>query len=153
VSWERGVDLAADAVVFHIADDGEISLLLILRKDEPFKDCWALPGGGVELDEDTRDACERELAEETSLVVPFDQNQWTPLTVQAKPLRDPRGRVVSFPYAIVLRGPRPPVKARDDAKKVRWQQLKEVRAENLAFDHPQIVREAADLHGFTVFNQ
>jgi 8-oxo-dGTP diphosphatase len=153
VSWERGVDLAADAVVFHIANDGGVSLLLILRKGEPFKDRWALPGGGVELDEETRDACERELAEETSLVAPFDQNQWTALTVRAKPLRDPRGRVVSFPYAIVLRGPRPPVKAQDDAKEVRWQPLKELRVEDLAFDHARIILEAADLHGLRVFER
>lgn len=143
MSWERGVDLAADAVVFHIDDDGEVSLLLIQRKGEPFKGLWALPGGGVELRETTESACERELAEETTMVAPFSDNTWIPLSVRAHPFRDPRGRVVSFPYAIVLRGPRPPVQAKDDAKEVRWWPLESVMGGDLAFDHVEIVREAA----------
>lgn len=146
MSWERGVDLAADAVVFHVPDEDEVLLLLILRKDEPFKGRWALPGGGVGLDETTESACERELAEETTLVAPFGENHWEPLSVRAEPFRDPRGRVVSFPYAIALYGPRPPVKACDDAKEIRWVPLSEALAGDLAFDHIEIVREAVSLY-------
>lgn len=148
MSWERGVDLAADAVVFHVPEEGEVSLLLILRKGEPFKDRWALPGGGVELRESTESACERELAEETSLVAPFSENNWVTLSVRAHPFRDPRGRVVSFPYALALYGPRPPVKARDDAKEVRWVPLGEVLNGDLAFDHANIVEEAVNIYLF-----
>lgn len=148
MSWEGGVDLAADAVVFHVDAESAVWLLLILRKGEPFKGRWALPGGGVELREGTLAACERELAEETSLVIPVDQNEWTALGVRAHPFRDPRGRVVSFPYAIALHGIRPPVKARDDAKEVRWWPLTAVQDGDLAFDHAEIVTEAARLYRF-----
>jgi 8-oxo-dGTP diphosphatase len=144
VSWERGVDLAADAVVFHVNAEKRVSLLLIQRIDEPFKEAWALPGGGVELDEDTENACERELAEETGLVTPFAENAWVPLKVRAEPFRDPRGRVVSFPYAVVLGGVQPPVSAKSDAKAVRWWWLDQLKQRNiLAFDHDEIVREAS----------
>lgn len=148
MSWEGGVDLAADAVVFHIDEEQQLSLLLIQRKSEPFKGRWALPGGGVEPEEDTQEACERELGEETTLIASFDSNQWTPLTVRAQPFRDPRGRVVSFPYAILLHGPRPPVKARDDAKEARWWPLDEVLTTDLAFDHDEIIKEAVALYRF-----
>lgn len=150
MSWEGQVDLAADAVVFHIdpENSNNVSLLLIKRKGEPFKGRWALPGGGVEPRESTETACERELAEETSLVATFDDNEWVPLTVRAHPFRDPRGRVVSFPYALALYGPQPPVRAQDDAKEVRWCPLNAVLAGDLAFDHAEIVMEVVSLYRF-----
>lgn len=154
MSWDGKVDLAADAVVFHIdpENSNNVSVLLIERKGPPFKGKWALPGGGVDLFEKVEDACERELEEETTLLLPFEVNRWTALTVRAHPLRDPRGRVVGFPFAIVLTGPRPPVRAQDDAKNVRWWPLAALEGGDLAFDHVEIVAEAAHLFGFEPFS-
>ncbi len=45
------------------------SLLLVRRAFEPWKDCWYLPAGYVEVDEDPVDAAEREVLEETGLQV------------------------------------------------------------------------------------
>ncbi len=42
-------------------------MLLIQRKDEPFKNKWALPGGFVEENETAEEAAYRELKEETDL--------------------------------------------------------------------------------------
>jgi 8-oxo-dGTP diphosphatase len=47
--------------------DGKI--VLVKRAHEPLKGEWNLPGGGVELGETLRDACAREVLEETGLVV------------------------------------------------------------------------------------
>jgi len=47
--------------------DGKV--VLVKRAHEPLKGEWNLPGGGVELGETLRDACAREVLEETGLVV------------------------------------------------------------------------------------
>jgi ADP-ribose pyrophosphatase YjhB (NUDIX family) len=47
--------------------DGKI--VLVKRAHEPLQGKWNLPGGGVELGETLRDACAREVLEETGLVV------------------------------------------------------------------------------------
>ena len=43
-------------------------ILLVRRKQEPWKDCWYLPAGYVEADEDPQVAVLRELREETGLL-------------------------------------------------------------------------------------
>ena len=45
------------------------SLLLVRRAIAPWKDCWYLPAGYVEVDEDPMDAARREVLEETGLRV------------------------------------------------------------------------------------
>lgn len=44
-------------------------VVLVRRGHEPLKGEWNLPGGGVELGETLREACAREVLEETGLVV------------------------------------------------------------------------------------
>ena len=55
--------LATDCVVYDPAG----RVLLIKRKNEPFKGEYALPGGFVEIGETVDDACRRELREETGI--------------------------------------------------------------------------------------
>jgi ADP-ribose pyrophosphatase YjhB (NUDIX family) len=47
--------------------DGKV--VLVQRAHEPLKGAWNLPGGAVEVGETLRDACAREVLEETGLVV------------------------------------------------------------------------------------
>lgn len=142
------VVLAADAVVFHEDENFVYSLLLIQRQDDG---SWALPGGKVDVEvyEPVEYACERELAEETGLVIPFASNTWIPLLPRSAPDRDRRGRYVSFPFTIMLTGKRPPVQGMDDALVAEWQPLHEVELDDLAFDHGEIVRAAALGHGLS----
>ena len=44
-------------------------MVLVKRTHEPLEGRWNLPGGGVELGETLREACAREVREETGLVV------------------------------------------------------------------------------------
>jgi ADP-ribose pyrophosphatase YjhB (NUDIX family) len=55
--------VAAAAIAF---DDGG-RVLLIRRKNPPAAGLWTVPGGKVESGENLRDACLRELGEETGL--------------------------------------------------------------------------------------
>jgi 8-oxo-dGTP diphosphatase len=123
--------IAADCVIFN----SEGALLLIERKNPPFKNQYALPGGFVEYGETTEAAARRELAEETGLKV----RQIHLVGVYSDPKRDPRGHTISVAYvAVAPRNAR--VRGGDDAASAAfvstWRKLK------LAFDHNTIVRDA-----------
>ncbi|KJE25552.1 ADP-ribose pyrophosphatase [Frankia torreyi] len=63
------------------------------------------------------------------------------------PGRDPRGPLVSHAFTALV-GRTPKATAGDDAAAARWRPLATVLAEGrLAFDHEQIIRDAAALYG------
>jgi len=68
--------------------------LLIERSIEPFKGRWALPGGFLNMDENTDDCARRELMEETGVENLFIEQLYTFSDVN----RDPRGRVITVAY-------------------------------------------------------
>lgn len=110
-------------------------ILLIERKNNPFKGMWALPGGFVDENEDLVDAAHRELKEETSIEVE------TLIQVGAfgKPGRDPRQHTVSVAFTGKASS-NAKVQAADDAKEARW--FDRNKLPNLAFDHADIIKEA-----------
>ena len=57
--------LTADIFIF----DEDFNFILIKRLNDPYKDCWALPGGFVEYGESVETAAIREAKEETSIDV------------------------------------------------------------------------------------
>lgn len=111
-------------------------VLLIRRKHEPFANCWALPGGFVDMDEPLDAAARRELLEETGVRT----KSLVQLHTFGDPGRDPRGRTISVVYlAVVNRGEVQP-NAADDAAEVGWFSL--ARPPKLAFDHKDILAVA-----------
>ena len=58
--------VTTDCLIFRKIDS-VWNLLLIERGNEPFKGCWALPGGFLEMEEDLETCAARELQEETGL--------------------------------------------------------------------------------------
>lgn len=127
--------LTADAVVF-----AEGHVLLIQRGKDPYKGCWALPGGHVHEVEEFCVAAVRELKEETGLTAP---SSFYPVGTYHAVGRDPRGRVVS----VAFYGLYPAIQdatAGDDAKETRWVPVADVLNDRvpLAFDHAQIVWDA-----------
>lgn len=125
--------LSTDGVVFNPLGQ----LLLIRRKNHPYKHFWALPGGFVELGEDTRSACVRELNEETGLII--TPKNLTLVDVYSDPNRDPRGHVCSIAYYIPLKDDQT-INAGDDAMYAEWVDLSKLPS--LAFDHNVIVADA-----------
>ena len=85
--------VTVDAVVFR-KNVSALEVLLIQRKNYPFKGMWALPGGFVDMDETVEEAVVRELEEETSLQF-SDLNQ---LHTFSSIGRDPRGRIISVMF-------------------------------------------------------
>ena len=94
--------LTVDAVIF----DAQERLLVIRRKNPPFQNACALPGGFVDIGEDVETACRRELLEETGLTV----GKLTLVGVYSDPARDPRGHTCSVAFV---------GKARVDARRRR----------------------------------
>jgi 8-oxo-dGTP diphosphatase len=120
--------LTVDGVL--IADQ---SLLLIQRKNPPFQDAWALPGGFVEYGETTEDAVKREFFEETGLHVDIIEL----VGVYSDPSRDPRGHTISIVYFLKKTGGI--LKGGDDASDAKFFQLSSLPP--LAFDHDIIVKD------------
>lgn len=109
-------------------------ILLIKRLKEPFKDCWALPGGFVDENEDLEDAAKRELLEETTIKV----DSLEQIGAFGKPFRDPRHHTISI--AFFGRVPEETIAiASDDAKEAEWFSINNLP--ELAFDHKEIVNE------------
>ena len=112
-------------------------VLLIQRGWDPFKGCWALPGGHVDAGETSREAATRELAEEAGIDV--DADALRQLGVYDAPGRDPRGRYVTVAYVAVVDRLVPA--AGDDAVAARWWPLNDLP--DLAFDHADILAALA----------
>jgi 8-oxo-dGTP diphosphatase len=128
---KQKIYVAADAVLFN-RNGGALQVLMIKRKNDPYKGQWAFPGGFVEDEEDLEAAARRELEEETGLKLPALQQ----LRTYGRPDRDPRFRCISVVhYAIVDKAPQ--VTGADDAAEAQWLEVKGIGA--LAFDHNEIL--------------
>lgn len=117
--------VTVDAVVVQ---SGHV--LLIQRGDFPSKGSWALPGGFLNQEEKIRDACIRELVEETQIKI---QSKILNASIRKScvfdhPDRDPRGRTITHAFYIKLSDELqlPHVKGADDALKAKWIPLSEL---------------------------
>lgn len=114
-----------------------ISILLIKRGNDPFKNQWALPGGFLDMDESPEVGVQRELKEETGLEV----KEVIQIGAFGKPDRDPRGRVISISFLSIVKAGNDTIKAASDASEVRWFSIHDL-PNPLAFDHKEIIEEA-----------
>lgn len=141
-----------DMVIFTIRR-GKLMVLLIRRRDDPFKNKWAIPGGFVEVGvghksrgkqgESLDAAAERELLEETSLERERDQVFLEQLYTFGNPDRDPRGRVITISYyALISPEAYHRVQAGDDAVEAVWFDVEELPG--MAFDHADIMAMAIE---------
>lgn len=121
--------VTVDVLVIN-TDTNEI--LLIKRLNEPYKNCWALPGGFVDENEDLEQAARRELFEETNI----ETDKMIQIGAFGKPFRDPRGHMISIAYQTYYIKNQT-VQAKDDAKEVKWFSLNNLP--ELAFDHLEII--------------
>lgn len=120
--------LAVDAIIMY-----EGRLVLIKRKNPPYKDMFALPGGAVEIGETVEDATIREAKEETGLDIEIIQL----LGVYSDPKRDPRGHTVTISFIAKGKGN---LKAGSDADDIGLFDFDDLP--DLAFDHDKIIEDA-----------
>jgi len=132
---EQNIKVAVDAVVFGY-ETNHLSVLLIKRGVEPFKNTWALPGGLVLENESLETAVERELQEETGVTIDYLEQLYT----YGKPNRDPRNRVVSVSYFGLVKPKHFKIEANTDAAEAKWFFVDNLP--ELAFDHSQILDTA-----------
>ncbi len=125
--------VTVDAAVL-VKQNKQWFILLIERKHDPYKGCYALPGGFVEEDETLEEAITRELQEETNLTL----NNMQQFRAYSRPDRDPRGRTISVIFTSILDTLTAAV-AGDDAAAVKWFPLDQLP--ELAFDHEEIVAD------------
>ncbi len=126
--------LTTDCVIY----DGEGRVLLIRRKNEPFRGSHALPGGFVDVGETVEAACRREVLEEAGIEV----GELRLVGVYSDPRRDPRGHTVTIAYLALFPGALSP-QAGSDAEAAEW--VENWRQLKLAFDHAQILDDAEKL--------
>lgn len=148
--WGKGPFITVDAVVEQMG-----YILLVTRKESPFKGKLAIPGGFVNNGEWIKDARIRELKEETKLAdsrgkIPPDKLQayLRAEKVYDDPKRSARGRVITFAGLYRL----PPAKqlykvvGSDDAEKAAWYNMSDLDASMFMEDHYFIIQ---DLLGIT----
>ena len=123
--------LTTDCVIF----DNAGRVVLIRRKNEPFKGSYALPGGFVDIGETVEAACRREVREEVGI----ELGGLSLIGVYSDPKRDPRGHTVSAAYLALLPRAIAP-RAGSDAEGAEW--VADWRKRALAFDHAKILDDA-----------
>ncbi len=129
--------MTTDCIV--ITKGAEPKVLLIERGDEPFKGCWAFPGGFMNMDETTEQCAIRELEEETGMQVTGLHQ----VRAYSKVDRDPRGRTITVAYLVIVNEPIAVI-GQDDAAKAEWFPIDALPP--LAFDHKNIMRDAINLY-------
>lgn len=123
--------LTTDIFIF----DADFNFILIKRKNDPYKNHWALPGGFVEYGETVETAAIREAKEETSIDVELVDL----VNVYSEPERDPRGHTVTVAY--IAKGDFESRKADSDAKDIGIFSPDELDEINIAFDHAKIIKD------------
>lgn len=143
-------------LVLMTVREGRLAVLLQQRRDHPFKDQWALPGGFVGIEESLDQAAERVLSDKVGLAPAGWLEQ---LYTFGAPDRDPRMRIITVAY-FALR----PLDVLDGALAARSDlalasldirgakgatacvsaQGIDAAALPLAFDHAQIIATAVD---------
>lgn len=143
--------LTVDCVVFGLdLAAGNLKLVLVKRGEEPFKDCWSLPGGFVYGREETLEAARRTLEKKTGLTDVFLEQLYTFDAAD----RDPRAghelnsdvdRIVSVAYFALVSPAQHQVhkSGGGNVTDAVWFAVDDLSTlECLSFDHAKIIETA-----------
>jgi 8-oxo-dGTP diphosphatase len=141
-SFERPL-VTVDLVIFSLLDE-QLQVLLVQRDrraGEPFPDRWALPGGFVDVKQDsTLEACaHRKLLEKTGVKAPYLEQ----LGSWGSANRDPRGWSATHVYLCLMAHENVRLQQGGNSQAVRWVPVDALpKGSKVAFDHEDILRAA-----------
>jgi len=98
----------------------ELTVLLMKRKKEPFKDCWLFPFGLVDINESLDDAVYRELKEKTNLENIYFEQLYTWGAVD----RDPAARTIATSYFAIVQKENIKAQAIEECDNLKWFSVK-----------------------------
>ena len=118
-------------------EKGIIKVLLIKRKNNPYKDMWALTGGALYNNEDIESGLKREIKEKTGIEdIKFDM-----FNVYGRVDRSPVMRMVAIGYIGVIDSKRVSfLKETLKTSNADWFSIENIPA--LAYDHNEILNDA-----------
>lgn len=131
----KNPSLAVDLVVFGYKER-TLSVLLLNRKEEPFKDRWTLPGAFLQMEERFRDTCSRVLSTKLGMNDVYLEQLYS----FDEPDRDPRGRAIAVAYYALVNPSQIAISAGHMANDVQWFDIKKLP--KLGFDHTVIFEQA-----------
>ncbi|MBQ7766037.1 MAG: NUDIX hydrolase [Lachnospiraceae bacterium] len=133
--------VAVDVLIFTIEND-TLKVVMVERKEFPYKGCLALPGVFVGIDESLEDAVKRGVKVETGLTDIYFEQLYTWGEVK----RDPRMRIISVSYMAMVSIEQLRAKSKNGNISDYLYPVEEMlKAENeLAFDHQQIIAYARE---------
>lgn len=133
---KQNISVSVDNVItYRESKSRSVQILLIKRKNDPYKDYWSLPGGFLEDKEPLEEGAKRELEEETGLKIASLEQ----LKAFGAPDRDPRGRTISIAF-LGETSKKEEVSGKDDAKEAKW--FDSETLPELGFDHDEIIATA-----------
>ena len=127
--------LTVDIVIFTLMDE-QLQVLLVRRKNPPFADMWALPGGFVQVNESLEDSVSRQLREKTGVEDVYVEQLYTFGELN----RDPRTRVITIAYFALVPANAIAHRPGGATTETRWWPVKGLPS--LAFDHREIIEYA-----------
>ncbi len=133
-SSHQKISVAVDVLLFTIEDD-KLKIVLVKRKEKPFKGSFALPGVALRESETLKEAAERSVRERTGLKNIFLEQLYTFGELE----RDPRSRTVSVTYYALTDPEKLGASGADDG--VSLISVDEILKGDpeLAFDHREII--------------
>lgn len=131
----KNPSVAVDIAIFGYHQD-RLSVLLLNRKEEPFKNGWTLPGAFLQIEETFSEACVRVMQTKLGMARVYLEQLYS----FDDPDRDPRGRVISVSYYALINPEKFRISAGTMANDVQWFDVKKVP--QLGFDHKEIFKLA-----------
>jgi 8-oxo-dGTP diphosphatase len=136
-SYEKPL-VTVDVVLFTLIQ-GRLKVLMIKRTSEPYRECWAVPGGFINVGETLEEAAFRWLKQRTGVAEIYMEQ----FAAFGNPQRDPRARVITVSYYALVNDallPAQPPQEEGHHEEVAW--LNVTQLPPLAFDHDLLITGA-----------